>query len=136
MKIEADTTTFLFVYGTLMRSIQHPAHQLIATHCRYLDNATVQARLYTISHYPGLILSSDPADKVYGELYQFEHSYPLLQQLDDYEECSPAFPLPHEYQRQQVTVINNAGVAVTAWTYLYNWPVNETNRIHSGLYQQ
>ena len=59
----------LFVYGTLMRGFDHPMAQLLSRSADYLGEARCQGRLYLIKHYPGLLLSDDPSEIVFGELY-------------------------------------------------------------------
>ena len=60
----------LFVYGTLMRGFDHPMAQLLSRSADFLGEATCRGRLYLIKHYPGLVLSDDPAEVVFGELYR------------------------------------------------------------------
>ena len=59
----------LFVYGTLMRGFDHPMAQLLSRSADFLGTATCRGRLYLIKHYPGLVLSDDPAEAVFGEFY-------------------------------------------------------------------
>ena len=60
----------LFVYGTLMRGFDHPMAQLLSRSADYLGPATCRGRLYLIKHYPGLLLSDEPSDIVFGEVYR------------------------------------------------------------------
>ncbi len=60
----------LFVYGTLMRGFDHPMAQLLSRSADFIGEARCRGRLYLIKHYPGLLLSDDPADLVFGELYR------------------------------------------------------------------
>ena len=59
----------------------------------------------------------------------------MLAQLDDYEECSAAFPEPHEYQRRPVNVMINNAKHITAWAYIYNYPVDPHKRILGGRFR-
>ena len=52
----------LFVYGTLMRGFDHPMAKLLSRSADFIGEATCRGRLYLIKHYPGLVLSDDPAD--------------------------------------------------------------------------
>jgi gamma-glutamylcyclotransferase (GGCT)/AIG2-like uncharacterized protein YtfP len=52
--------------------------------------------------------------------------------LDDYEECSPSFPAPTEYQRLLQTVYLSNGSAISAWIYVYNQPTSGLEVIESG----
>jgi gamma-glutamylcyclotransferase (GGCT)/AIG2-like uncharacterized protein YtfP len=60
----------LFVYGTLMRGFDHPMAKLLSRSADFVGQAQCRGRLYRIKHYPGLLLSDDPADVVFGELYR------------------------------------------------------------------
>jgi len=131
-----EQSELLFVYGTLMKDTHHPMAKLLAEHSEFICRATLQAQLYLIDYYPGAILSNNEHDIVYGDLYKLSSTGWLLNQLDGYEECSSAFPEPHEYQRQQVTVqtINSTLKISTAWAYLYQYPVENKQRISDGQF--
>jgi gamma-glutamylcyclotransferase (GGCT)/AIG2-like uncharacterized protein YtfP len=57
----------LFVYGTLMRGFDHPMARLLSRSADFLSPARCRGRLFLVKHYPGLVLSDDPADIVFGE---------------------------------------------------------------------
>ena len=59
---------------------------------------------------------------------------PVLAWLDEYEECSDSFPLPHEYSRKQLSIELVGGGSVFAWVYLYNHDVSKLQLIISGDY--
>src|SRR5712664_1262868 len=75
----------LFVYGTLMRGFDHPMAQLLSRGADFIGEARCQGRLYLVKHYPGLVLSDDPADVVFGELYRLRAPDELLREFDMYE---------------------------------------------------
>ena len=129
------TSDRLFVYGTLMRGFDHPMAQLLSRSADFLGEARCQGRLYLIKHYPGLVLSGDPADVVFGELYRLRAPRELLREFDMYEACGEGFAPPTEYVRQLLTVTLNDKTA-EAWTYLYNWPVTGLPRIASGRFME
>jgi gamma-glutamylcyclotransferase (GGCT)/AIG2-like uncharacterized protein YtfP len=124
----------LFVYGTLMRGFDHPMAQLLSRSADFLGQARCQGRLYLIKHYPGLVLSDDPADVVFGELYRLRAPHELLREFDMYEACGEGFAQPTEYVRQMLSVTLADGAVSEAWTYLYNWPVTKLPRIASGRF--
>ena len=124
----------LFVYGTLMRGFDHPMAQLLSRSADYLGEARCQGRLYLIKHYPGLVLSDDPADTVFGELYRLRDRDALLGEFDMYEACGEGFPEPTEYLRKMLQVTGEDGALSEAWTYVYNWPVTSLPRIASGRF--
>jgi len=84
----------LFVYGTLMRGFDHPMARLLSANADFLGDATCRGRLYLVKHYPGLVLSDDPADIVSGELYRLRKPDALLREFDMYEACGEGFAAP------------------------------------------
>jgi gamma-glutamylcyclotransferase (GGCT)/AIG2-like uncharacterized protein YtfP len=128
------TSDLLFVYGTLMRGFDHPMAQLLSRAADFIGEARCRGRLYRVKHYPGLVLSDDAADVVFGELFRLRHAEECLREFDMYEACGEAFPQPTEYLRQMVKVTLAGEDAREAWTYVYNWPVDRLPRIASGRF--
>ncbi|MGJ4897357.1 gamma-glutamylcyclotransferase family protein [Bradyrhizobium oligotrophicum] len=128
------TTDLLFVYGTLMRGFDHPMARLLSANADFVAEASCRGRLYRIQHYPGLVLSDDAADLVHGELFRLRQPEPMLREFDMYEACGEGFAQPTEYLRRCLTVTLADGAAREAWTYVYNWPVDEVARIASGRF--
>ena len=124
----------LFVYGTLMRGFDHPMAKLLSRSADFLGQARCQGRLYLIKHYPGLVLSDNPAEIVSGELYRLRDRDALLGEFDMYEACGEGFPAPTEYLRQMLQVTLADGTPGEAWTYVYNWPVTGLPHIASGKF--
>jgi gamma-glutamylcyclotransferase (GGCT)/AIG2-like uncharacterized protein YtfP len=124
----------LFVYGTLMRGFDHPMATLLSRSADYLGPATCRGRLYLIKHYPGLVLSDDPSEIVFGELYRLRDRDALLGEFDMYEACGEGFPEPTEYLRKMLQVTQEDGATSEAWTYVYNWPVIGLPHIASGKF--
>jgi gamma-glutamylcyclotransferase (GGCT)/AIG2-like uncharacterized protein YtfP len=127
------TSSNLFVYGTLMRGFDHPMAQLLSRSADLVGEARRQGRLYLVKDYPALVLSADPADVVFGELYRLRQPAELLREFDMYEACGEGFAAPTEYVRQLLSVTLEGG-ATEAWTYIYNWPVTHLTRIASGRF--
>lgn len=135
------TSDRLFVYGTLMRDFAHPMAQLLSANADFLGQAQCRGRLYLVKHYPGLVLSDDPADIVFGELYRLRQPNELLGEFDMYEACGEGFPEPTEYVRRMLKLTLSGGGSgqpqvLEAWTYLYNWPVAHLPRIASGRFME
>jgi gamma-glutamylcyclotransferase (GGCT)/AIG2-like uncharacterized protein YtfP len=128
------TSEYLFVYGTLKRSFNHPMHAQLVQCAEYVSDATMPGRMYRVAHYPGVIRSDDPAQRVLGELYRVHDAPALFAVLDDYEECSSAHPPPHEYVRERCPVMLPDGHSVTAWVYLYARAVDGLPLIDSGRF--
>ena len=93
------TSDLLFVYGTLMRGYAHPMARLLSANADFLSEASCRGRLYQVKHYPGLVLSDDSADVVFGELYRLRAVEDLLREFDMYEACGEGFPEPTQYVR-------------------------------------
>jgi gamma-glutamylcyclotransferase (GGCT)/AIG2-like uncharacterized protein YtfP len=113
-------TRHLFVYGTLRTAARHPMHRVLEVNARFVGDATVQARLYDLGAYPGIVPSDHPHDTVIGELYEFlePKAEEAIRLLDDYEQMSPRFPEPHEYKRVILDVRLNTGPTIPAWAYV------------------
>ena len=124
----------LFVYGTLMRGFDHPMAQLLSRGADFVGEAQCRGRLYRVKHYPGLVLSDNADDIVFGELFRLRRLVELLREFDMYEACGEGFAEPTEYVRQLLQVARDDGVASEAWTYIYNWPVTGLSRIGSGRF--
>jgi len=116
----------------LRRDSGSPAHDWLAQRADALGAAWIQGRLYRIAHYPGLLLSDDPAERVVGELYALREPETVLAGLDRYEGCGPGFAEPTEYVRCPHPVRLMDGSRCAAWVYLYNRPVAEAARIAGG----
>jgi len=130
------TSDRLFVYGTLMRGFDHPMAKLLSRSAEFIGEARCQGRLYLVKHYPGLVLSDDPDEVVFGELYRLRVPHELLRELDMYEACGEGFAEPTEYVRQTLSVTSDGRTAEEAWTYVYNWPVTRLPRIASGRFME
>ncbi len=128
------TSDLLFVYGTLMRGYSHPMARLLWANADFLGEASCRGRLYKVKHYPGLVLSEEAADVVFGELYRLRAAGDLLREFDMYEACGEGFPEPTQYVRQMLPVALADSSESRAWTYIYNWPVAGLSRIESGRF--
>ena len=124
----------LFVYGTLMRGYVHPMARLLSANADFLGETSCRGRLYLVKHYPGLVLSDDASDVVFGELFRLRQVAECLREFDIYEACGEGFAEPTEYVRQLLTVTLDDGESREAWTYVYNRPVTGLPRIASGRF--
>lgn len=120
--MDATGTDLLFVYGSLRRGSAHPMAALLASSADYLGDASIAGIAYRIDWYPGLVPCDDSVRRVSGDLYRMYAPCMLLPLLDDYEECTPDYPAPHEYRRA-ITAVLHGSRSVQAWTYFYNLPV-------------
>lgn len=109
-------------------------HHLIADDCEFFSEGVMRGKLYEVLGYPGAIESEDANDQVSGELYKMLDRKRVLARLDDYEECSAKFPVPHEYSRKPLSIAFTGGGSVVAWVYLYNRDVSRLRQIITGGY--
>ena len=117
-----------------MRGFDHPMAKLLSGSADFVGEAQCRGRLYRVKHYPGLVLSEDPADIVFGEVYRLRACEALLREFDMYEACGEGFAEPTQYLRRMVRVTLGDGGASEAWTYIYNWPLEKLTRIESGRF--
>lgn len=124
----------LFVYGTLMRTFDHPMSKLLSRNADFLGEGRCNGQLYLVKHYPGLVLSDAAGDIAFGELYRLRQPDHLLREFDMYEACGEGFAEPTQYIRQVLPVTLADGTVSEAWTYIYNWPVTGLPRIALGRF--
>jgi gamma-glutamylcyclotransferase (GGCT)/AIG2-like uncharacterized protein YtfP len=127
-------TTYLFVYGTLLRRSRHPMARLLAERARYAGAARMRGRLYDLGRYPGMLEPAGDADWVHGDLYDLGEGTTTLAELDAYEQAES--PLPAYFERQIGEAARPDGTRVPVWIYWYRGEVAETQRIVSGRYTQ
>lgn len=121
----------LFVYGTLRKECPQETPLNLSDHCEFVGNGVVKGRLYMIADYPGLTIDGF-SDKVSGELYEMDIPEITLPMMDKYEEFIHGDLEASEYIRNLTDVYLEDGSKIKAWTYYYNKPVKEENRIKSG----
>ena len=138
MNNDRDRTehAYLFVYGSLLRSANGTLHPLLQAHAEFVADAILPGELYEIAGYPGAVPMPGNSTPIVGELYLIGDPEPLFRRLDDYEECSEAYPAPREYLRAQYPVSCASGDSRLAWVYAYNRPTDSLQRIVSGDYRQ
>lgn len=124
---------YLFIYGTLLKEFDNSVAKFLSAHSELVGNAYFHGLLFEIDNYPGAIYIPDIEHKVHGHLLKISHFDPVIQSLDDYEEIGRKFPEPHEYVRKLVRVIHQKCL-FEAWTYLYNYGLNNKSWIASGHY--
>lgn len=129
-------SSFLFVYGSLRRSPNGCLHRLLQANCDFVDKAHIPGRLFCLGDYPCAIFDYfGPDDLIHGEVYRLRQPNLTLHVLDDYEECLPQHPQPHEYRRLLKSITLNQGEMIEAWLYAYNRSIDGLTRINCGDYQ-
>ncbi|MCO5934792.1 gamma-glutamylcyclotransferase [Mucilaginibacter sp. RB4R14] len=124
----------LFVYGTLIQP-GNPIAGYLNLNCTYLLRGKIKGILYDIGEYPGLIISDNAQNYVYGHIYKLHHTKQNLFVIDDYEGVGPDQEQPNLYIRK-IRSVETADGIVDTWIYLYNLPVDGLPLITSGNYAE
>jgi len=122
----------LFVYGSLVSSAGHPMGERLRREARLIGPATIQARLYRISWYPGAVASGDADERVHGEVYALGNPDRALAWLDAYEGIQPGNRDENEYERAERSARLASGEEVVAWVYLYRGEASKLSQIADG----
>ncbi len=134
MPLTSPACRYLFVYGTLRKGAEIPEASLLARMCRLVGTGKINARLYDIGAYPGMVKAERPDEWVMGEVHEMFHPERLLQMLDDYEGCGPKHQRPYEFEREVVKLTLNHSMPTEAWVYWYRPDPSKFRRIISGDY--
>lgn len=110
----------LFVYGTLRKGSNHAMQRVLAQHSQYFGDGQIDAELFDLGSYPGIMLHPIGYRRTLGDLIALNsgEEMEILALLDEYEGCGPYDPEPHEYRRQRVRITNSHGDNVEAWAYV------------------
>jgi gamma-glutamylcyclotransferase (GGCT)/AIG2-like uncharacterized protein YtfP len=128
-----DECKYLFVYGKLKHD-QHNEHSDYLSSLAYrMGNGFVFGRIYLINDkYPGLFLSNDSNEKVYGEIYKVNDPF-IFDKLDKYEEACPKTKKNAEFKRVIGKPYFGVNV-ISCWIYVYNKLVDDSTLIKSGIF--
>ncbi len=126
-------TRWLFVYGTLRRSVPHPMARWLARRARYCGVATVKGVLYEVDGYPVLVPHPDAGRRVVGDLYALPatDADAILRRLDAYEGCDMDAP---GYRRVVLPVVDSRGRRYIAWVYIWTGSLERARPIPGGDY--
>lgn len=116
----------VFVYGTLRRGASNHWRMRSAG---FVASGTVEAVIYRIDWYPGLILQEGAGERVIGEVYQVNAE--TLAELDAFEGLSAGEIEGSEYRRVRTTVNTPQG-PLTAWIWEWKGPVDPSRRVKGG----
>jgi len=128
-------TPYLFVYGTLRAAAGTEWSQYLGACAHFVGMDRTTGALFQSREYPGMTAVAGDEDAwVRGEVYLLHDPSSTLAVLDAYEGCGPGSPLPHEFERQVVTVLLDSGQTVVAWAYIYTLDTQGMRRLASGDY--
>ena len=125
----------LFLYGSLLtgtrdRLINKQVRRLL----RHAPIATIQARLYNLGPYPGVVPSAAATERVYGRVINLAKPC-LLRQLDRYEEYFIDEPAKSEFIRILMPAqLLPSRKRFDCWVYVYNDDISGKQHILSGDY--
>lgn len=122
-------SNLLFTYGTLRAGSDDPMARWLQSVSRRVGPAEASGTLYRIDYYPGFVPGGQ--GQVFGDLLHLDDPSAACAILDEHEQCSDAWPQPHEYRRERIMVTGQAG-AVEAWTYVFAHDASKLERIESG----
>ena len=134
MNVRKQPQNFFFygslLTGTLNRRINKRMRRLL----HRARPAVIQARLYNLGQYPGVVTSNIKTDRVYGKVITIGEPR-LLKDLDRYEDCFGVEPIKSEFIRITMPVrLLPTGRRIDCWIYVYNHNVKGKQRIASGDY--
>jgi gamma-glutamylcyclotransferase (GGCT)/AIG2-like uncharacterized protein YtfP len=122
----------LFVYGTLRNDSADPMARDLRSVSRFLGRASTSGRLYDLGRYPGMTAAAEPAERVWGHLFELQDPAATLMRLDAYEACPFGEPIPALFQRQVIDVVGADEEARRAWCYTYHGEVTAEMRLAGG----
>ena len=122
----------LFVYGSLMGSIDSPIARRLRDHADFMGEAVVKGYLYDLGRYPGLIEDLQSNYLVKGHIFKMKNPETLLAILDEYEGAANPHVL-NEYRRDHIKAKLN-GHSIECWAYIYNLSTKGLPYIKSGNY--
>jgi gamma-glutamylcyclotransferase (GGCT)/AIG2-like uncharacterized protein YtfP len=123
----------VFFYGTLMAPFNRSGRQRITPKLPFKGRGTIRAALYDLGIYPAAI-PVDDGSVVWGEIYEAGDLQAVLAVLDEIEGYRPSEPDRSLYTRVLADATLADGMVVKAWTYFYNAPLGQAERIDSGDY--
>jgi gamma-glutamylcyclotransferase (GGCT)/AIG2-like uncharacterized protein YtfP len=121
---------YLFVYGTLKSDYENPYAIALRDKSALVGTGFILGKIVQISWYPGLLLTSNNDEKVFGEVYLLpEDSDELMIMLDTYEGVSNPPDPKDEYKKTEVTatMANDEKIRVMVYEYIGPIPVGINN---------
>lgn len=122
----------VFFYGTLMAGFDRRGRVGIDTRMRFVGRGWIEAALYDLGLFPAAVPA--PGDQVWGEVYEVDDDPTVMARLDEIEGYRSTEPDASLYTRVAVSVHLDSGSVDTVWTYFYNAPLGQAERIAGGNY--
>jgi len=115
-----------------MSGFERPGRARLDARLEPLGRGSIGASLFDLGIYPAAIPSTD--SRVWGEVHRMRDIDAVLTALDEIEGHRPSEPDASLYTRVETEVTFTDGRAAMAWTYFYNAPLGQAQRIESGDY--
>jgi len=131
VRLDSD---YIFVYGTLRRSVNLEKHALMSPYCHFVSTGFCRGYLYEIDNYPGLVLDEEGMI-IKGEIYQITDKSKLFNVLDEYEGCTEDDEQPHEYRRELIHIESEEGNEYACWVYIFQWDISLYPKLKVGDYE-
>ena len=125
---------YLFVYGTLQQELDNEMSKFLIQHSETTGNGFVFGKLYRISWFPGMVLSNDKTDKVFGSIFKLNDYQKVFGVLDGYEGFDKHNPKSSLFIRTKTIAYLENNKAIKTWVYLYNRTIDNEEQIYSGRF--
>ena len=113
----------LFTYGTLKRGF---SNNHLLDGAEYVGTAKTLEKYSLLESGIPFVFKGESVSHIYGELYQVnDQTLKVIDRLEGH---------PEWYQREEVGVLTEDGVTVTAWLYFY--PEKRGKLVKTGRYEQ
>jgi gamma-glutamylcyclotransferase (GGCT)/AIG2-like uncharacterized protein YtfP len=116
--VEHRTGDLIFVYGSLRRGCANDAARVLHAGSEWIGTGWLHGSLSDIDGYPALTPCKS-GRRVEGDIFRMRDPDAMLSFIDDYEDCAPTSPTPHDYVRVAAAVATEVG-SRRAWVYIAN----------------
>lgn len=125
---------YLFVYGTLRKGFKNPILNEVMDNVKFIENGFIQASLFDIGEYPGIVPNNDKKSVVKGDVFEINDSKKVFKILDNYEGFYIRNINKSEYLRSKALIELSTGNKIIAWVYWYNFSVEGKQKINNSDY--
>ena len=115
-----------------MSGFERPGRARLDAKLEPRGRGSIAGALFDLGIYPAAVPASD--SRVWGEVHRMLDVDAVLKALDEIEGYRPSEPDSSLYTRAETTATLDDGAIVPVWTYFYNAPLGQAQRIESGDY--
>jgi len=135
MKKDLDRLDKIFVYGALRAGTNFPYISVLSKNRIYTKATFIHAKLYNIDDkFPGIKLSDNKKDIVYGEIQRFNNIDAVIKKLEGIEGYTP------DKFRRKIIDANilfcapDAEKSIPVYVYEYNLDISNYKQMLNGLW--